>query len=41
MVWRASEGVGRPERPAWWLVREAQLELSALMAEEADEEETG
>ncbi len=36
MVWRAAEG-GRAERPAWWLPREAALELAALMAEEAEE----
>jgi hypothetical protein len=38
MVWKAG-GEGRAERPAWWLPREARLELAALLAEQEEEEE--
>ncbi len=40
MVWKAGDE-GRPERPAWWLPREARLELAALLAEQEEEEEEG
>jgi hypothetical protein len=40
MVWKAGDE-GRPERPAWWLHREALLELAALLAEQEEEQEEG